>query len=1005
MLVKAFNRYISRQLDRVSLRALLVGPFLLQIFGAIGLIGYLSFQNSQEAVRDLIVQLEKGTNARVERHLKSYLAFPTQINSINFEAVNLGLLNLTDFQKTSQYFWKQMGVFPVSYISYGTTKGEFIGVERLDSGELRISEVSKKTALGRQFIYATNSEGKPSKLLEVKDWEPRSEAWYTETVKAGVPIWSPIYQWEDKPEVLSVSANYPIFERDGKTLQGILSIDCTLSQISDFIRNIQVSPGTRIAIIERNGLLVADSTNEKVYRTAGKTVERLMARDSQDPLLRAAMKHLRDRVGSLDNIRGAQSSDFELDGAAHFLHVVPYQDALGLNWLIVVAIPQRDFMGQIYANTRSTVVICLVALGLATIFGMLAARRISHPIQQLNQASNAIASGLLDQQIAMRGSKELRALARSFNWMAAQLHESFIALDRANEELEQRVEERTQELKLEIQERQLIEQKLQISEADIRSFFEAMSEVVLLIDVRNGSIRVAPTNVGRFYPANADILNQTIELFYGQRAESIGDLMQQAIRSQQIATYEYSFVLTEDGSRDLPPSNYKRLTASETGISPLVTIDAPKLSIVWFSASISPISETEVAWVARDITERKRAEEALERKAVRDLLLGQISRALMEQDINAAIQFALQQIGQHTHSDRVYITRYSPDCSGFDNSYAWYRPNLAAPPIEAPRIDASTRPWLFERYKASQPIYISSIEDLPHDALPERIAMQEQGILSMLHVPMLYSNRIVGFIGLEAVRARRLWSEDEIQMLGLVGEIVALAQARHDAEEALRVERERADRLLLNILPAPIAEQLKQNRNPIAQDFEEVTILFADIVGFTSLAASLQPIELVTLLDEIFSTFDELAASLSLEKIKTIGDSYMVAAGLPLPREDHSEAIASMALAMQATIAFVQTTPAFQNTHIREKLQLRIGINTGRVVAGVIGTTKFIYDLWGDAVNIASRMESLGEPGKIQVTEAIYNKLKERYRFQKRGTIPVKGKGEMTTYWLLGREK
>ncbi|MBD2580587.1 adenylate/guanylate cyclase domain-containing protein [Oscillatoria sp. FACHB-1406] len=1005
MIVKAFKRYISRQLDRVSLQTLLVGPFLLQIFGAIGLIGYLSYQNSQEAVQDLIVQLEKGTNARVERHLKSYLAFPDRINRINFEAVDLGLLNLQDFKKTSQYFWKQMGVFPVSYISYGTTKGEFIGVERLDDGSLRINEVSEKTALGRLFVYATSGEGQTSKLLEVKDWEPRSEAWYTETVKAGVPIWSPIYQWEDKPEVLSVSANYPIFDRAGKNLLGVLSIDCTLSQISDFLRNIQVSPGTRIAIIERNGLLVANSTSEKVYRMVGKTAQRLKADESEDPLVRETMKQLRQKVGNLNAIQSAQTFKFELDGAAHFLHVVPYQDALGLNWLIVVTIPQGDFMSRIYANTRSTAIICSIALVLATIFGMLTARRILRPIQQLNQASNAIASGLLDQQIAMRGSKELRALARSFNWMATQLRESFVALDLANEELEQRVEQRTLDLQQEIQERQLIEQKLQISEAEIRGFFEAMSEVVLLVDLEQANIRVAPTNLARFYPPNADILNQTIDLFFGEKTEIVRDRISQALRSQQITTYEYCFALEEDAWRDLQPSTCNPLKTRQTQRVSLHAHDGTKLPVVWFSASISPISDTEVAWVARDITARKQAEEALERKALRDTLLGQISRALMEKDIKAAIQFALQQIGQLTHSDRTYITHYNPECSEFFNSHTWSDPNILTCPINGGKINALTRPWLFECYQASQPIYISSIEDLPIDAIRERKAMQDQDIQSMLHVPMFYSNRIVGFIGLEAVESRTLWSEEDIQMLALVGEIVALAQARHDAEEALRLERERADRLLLNILPAPIAEQLKQNRTPIAQDFEEVTILFADIVGFTNLAASLQPLELVTLLDEIFSTFDELAASLGLEKIKTIGDSYMVAAGLPLPREDHSDAIASMALAMQAAISFVQTTPAFQALQHPYRLQLRIGINTGRVVAGVIGTTKFIYDLWGDAVNIASRMESLGEPGKIQVTEAIYNQLKDRYRFEKRGTIPVKGKGEMTTYWLLGREK
>src|SRR5919202_1684091 len=186
---------------------------------------------------------------------------------------------------------------------------------------------------------------------------------------------------------------------------------------------------------------------------------------------------------------------------------------------------------------------------------------------------------------------------------------------------------------------------------------------------------------------------------------------------------------------------------------------------------------------------------------------------------------------------------------------------------------------------------------------------------------------------------------------------------RKKAEEALRLEQQKSEELLLNILPEPIANQLKQNQGAIAQQFNEVTIMFSDLVGFTPLSARLTPIELVNLLNRIFSTFDELAQQLGLEKIKTIGDAYMVAAGLPLPRPDHADAIAQMALQMQAAVHRFQS-------EIRERVQIRIGINTGVVVAGVIGTRKFIYDLWGDAVNVASRMEASGQPGSIQVTKA-----------------------------------
>ncbi|MGB3512867.1 MAG: adenylate/guanylate cyclase domain-containing protein [Microcoleaceae cyanobacterium] len=212
----------------------------------------------------------------------------------------------------------------------------------------------------------------------------------------------------------------------------------------------------------------------------------------------------------------------------------------------------------------------------------------------------------------------------------------------------------------------------------------------------------------------------------------------------------------------------------------------------------------------------------------------------------------------------------------------------------------------------------------------------------------------------------------------------------------LEVEQEKSEKLLLNVLPKAIAERLKEETGIIADSFEEVTVLFADIAGFTQLSASVSPSILVKLLNEIFSIFDWLAVIHGLEKIKTIGDAYMVVGGLPEPNLTHSEAIANMALDMQDAIQ------RFNQKH-NSSLNMRIGINTGPVVAGVIGTKKFIYDLWGDTVNIASRMESHGIVGKIQVTKDTYLLLQDKYLLEYRDVIPVKGKGEMPTYLLKGK--
>ncbi|MEG5062977.1 adenylate/guanylate cyclase domain-containing protein [Microcoleus sp. B3-A4] len=221
--------------------------------------------------------------------------------------------------------------------------------------------------------------------------------------------------------------------------------------------------------------------------------------------------------------------------------------------------------------------------------------------------------------------------------------------------------------------------------------------------------------------------------------------------------------------------------------------------------------------------------------------------------------------------------------------------------------------------------------------------------------------------------------------------------ALNETLSALRVQQEQSERLLLNILPEEIANRLKRGDSTIADTFADVTVLFADIVGFTQLSSLVSPTQLVAWLNDIFSTFDNLAERHGLEKIKTIGDAYMVVGGLPILRPDHAEAIAEMALDMQQAIT------DFSNTH-NQNFRIRIGINSGPVVAGVIGIKKFIYDLWGDTVNTASRMESHGKPGSIQVTETTYQQLREKYFFENRGAIEVKGKGQMTTYLLKSRK-
>jgi len=243
----------------------------------------------------------------------------------------------------------------------------------------------------------------------------------------------------------------------------------------------------------------------------------------------------------------------------------------------------------------------------------------------------------------------------------------------------------------------------------------------------------------------------------------------------------------------------------------------------------------------------------------------------------------------------------------------------------------------------------------------------------------------------ELVARIRIHSEAHHRLVERNAAFAALEKSHADLER----ERERSERLLLSILPQAIAERLKDGPGTIAEAFAEVSVLFADLAGFTTFSRTADPRGIVELLDAIFSEFDRLAAALGIEKIKTIGDAYMAAAGLPAPRPDHAAATADLALGMRDAFAGL----------VRDRglpLEIRIGIHSGPVVAGVIGRQKFSYDLWGDTVNLASRMESHGAAGMIHVSAATRALLGGRYRFEPRGEVAVKGSGPMETFFLLG---
>ena len=428
------------------LRLILIVPFILQIFAAVGLTGYLSLRNGQKAVNDLASQLRSDATSNIDRHLDSYLSVPHKLNQINLQAVRLGLLELNDFERTGQYFWGQMQQFDVGYVNYANTEGEFIGVERLEDNTFAIHEVLKPNIVALTS-YETGIEGnRTTSEYDPESGDTREEGWYADAAKTRHPVWSEIYQWQDKPEILSISSSYPVFNTEEKFI-GVIGVDLILSQIGDFLDQIKISPTAKIYIMERDGSLVAHSGTDLPYQIVEGEPQRIQTAKSPNPTTKAATQHLLQEYQSLENITKATQAEFLLDGERQFIQVTPWQDELGLDWLITIVVPESDFLAQINANTRTTILLCLGALGVAVVLGWYTSRWIARPIYLLSEASEAVAQGELERRVAVGGAKEISVLSTSFNKMAQQLRGQFNSLANVNEELEKRVEKRTVELK------------------------------------------------------------------------------------------------------------------------------------------------------------------------------------------------------------------------------------------------------------------------------------------------------------------------------------------------------------------------------------------------------------------------------------------------------------------------------------------------------------------------------------------------------------------------------
>ncbi|MGC9525520.1 MAG: diguanylate cyclase domain-containing protein [Limnospira sp.] len=434
MIHSYLTRIGTALVGKMPLRMVLMVPFVVQIVGMVGLVGYLSFRNGQKAIEEIADRLMAEIGDRVGQNLDSYLNLPQQVNRANYNQIDLGLLNLRDIDDWEKYLLLQVQHFPdLAYVGVGNDRCEYRSGEYLEDGSVRINVTGKETA-GAFHSYLTSATGERQEIRQkIPNFNICDRAEYRAIVDAGEPIWTPVFVSVLDPTLLIGMAE-PV--RDPKAgLSGILIATLRLDRMGQFLQQLRVGKSGQVFIFDRHGVLMATSTSELPFQIKNGDRQTIEAENSENQVTRSVAQYLRRHFENFDHIKTPQKLIFNIDNRPHYIRVIPHSHGRGLDWLIAVVVPKSDFTAQIDANTRITLILCLVALVAAIALGLITSKILAKPILQINAAAKQIPRGTWDENLVIRQPCELKELADSFNTMAKKLKESFAILEEKNREL------------------------------------------------------------------------------------------------------------------------------------------------------------------------------------------------------------------------------------------------------------------------------------------------------------------------------------------------------------------------------------------------------------------------------------------------------------------------------------------------------------------------------------------------------------------------------------------
>ncbi|NJM63257.1 MAG: hypothetical protein HC849_28705 [Oscillatoriales cyanobacterium RU_3_3] len=336
----------------LPLRTVLIVPFVVQIVAAVGIVGYLSFRNGQQAVNEVATTLRQEISDRISERVQAYMTFPHQLNQVKVNAFELGDLNFQDTPaRIQRHFWKQLQTFDTVSVTYvATPNGDFIAARRTKDGSFVLQERTELTE-GNMNYYAANNLGEPTNLVQVKPkYDPRIRPWYTAASEAKTATWSKIYA-DFTSKGLGITAAQPLYDESGQ-LQVVFGTDLLFTEVNQFLQSLKIGKSGQTFIIERSGDLITTSTQDPVYLIKGEETERIQATASQNAAISLTTKYLQQRFGNLNNIQQTQQLSFKIEDRLQFMQVTPLKDGKGLDWLIVVIIPESDFWSKLMPTTK-----------------------------------------------------------------------------------------------------------------------------------------------------------------------------------------------------------------------------------------------------------------------------------------------------------------------------------------------------------------------------------------------------------------------------------------------------------------------------------------------------------------------------------------------------------------------------------------------------------------------------------------------------------------------------